>query len=70
MPHYSYKTDIIILNKKTVCYSYTVVGDYINRMKTTFDFNFDLHQAVKQHGYINKEVKKSCQLKKLLFDCL
>ena len=30
----------------------TVVGDYINTMKTTFDFNFDLYQAVKQHGYI------------------
>ena len=22
---------------------YTVVGDYINVMKTTFDFNFDLN---------------------------
>ena len=29
----------------------TVVGDYINKMKTTFDLNFDLHQAFKQHGY-------------------
>ena len=28
----------------------TVVGDYINIMKTTFDFNFDLYQAFKQHG--------------------
>jgi len=29
----------------------TVVGDYINIMKTTFDFNFDSYQAFKQHGY-------------------
>jgi len=29
----------------------TVVGDYINILKTTFDFNFDLYQAFKQHGY-------------------
>ena len=28
-----------------------LVGNYINTMKTTFDFNFDLYQAVKQHGY-------------------
>jgi len=28
------------------------VGNYINTMKTTFDFNFDFHQGVKQHGYI------------------
>ena len=25
-----------------------VVGDYINIMKTTFDFNLDLYQAFKQ----------------------
>ena len=24
-------------------------GDYINIMKTTFDFNFDLYPAFKQH---------------------
>ena len=29
----------------------SVVGDYINTMKTTFNFNFELYQAVKQHGY-------------------
>ena len=30
----------------------TAVGDYINTMKTAFDFNFDLHQnCYKQHGY-------------------
>ena len=27
-----------------------VAGDYINIMKTTFDFNFDLYQAFKTHG--------------------
>ena len=29
----------------------TVVGDYINIMKPTFDFNFGLYQAIKQHKY-------------------
>ena len=29
----------------------TVVGDYINTMKTTLDFSFYSYQAVKQHGY-------------------
>ena len=33
---------------KGVC---TVVNVYINAMKTTFDFNFDFYQALKQHGY-------------------
>ena len=28
-----------------------MVGNNINIMKTTFDFNFDLYQAFKQHGY-------------------
>ena len=32
----------------------TVVGDYINTMKTTFDFNFDLYQAFTQHRYTKK----------------
>jgi len=30
---------------------HAVVGDYINIIKTTLDFYFDLNQAVKQHGY-------------------
>ena len=29
----------------------TVVGDNINIMKTTFECNFYLYQAFKQHGY-------------------
>ena len=37
---------------KKKCANYnTVVGDYINTMKTTVEFNFDLNQAVKQHEY-------------------
>ena len=28
----------------------TVVVAYINTMKTSLDFNFDLYQAFKQHG--------------------
>ena len=30
---------------------HTVLGDNINTMKTTFELNFDLYQAFKQHGY-------------------
>ena len=30
---------------------YTVVGDYIDIMKTTFESNFDSYQAYKQHGW-------------------
>ena len=41
-----------------------LVGDYIIALKTIFDFNFDLYQAVKPQEYL--EVKRSCQLKKLL----
>ena len=33
----------------------TVVGEFINIMKTTFDFNFDSYQAFKPHGYIKRE---------------
>ena len=29
----------------------TVVSVYIYTMKTSFDFNFDLYQAVNQHRY-------------------
>ena len=52
-------------------YISTVVGDYINTMKTTFDLNFDLYQAftvytsqIRKNG--NKEIlsnkKASLQL--------
>ena len=49
---------------------YTVVADFINIMKTTFDFNFDLYQAFKQDVYCihkNMETKRSCRLEQLLF---
>ena len=36
----------------------TVVGDYINKMKTTFDFNFDLYKAFKQHAWYTKTWKQ------------
>ena len=48
------------------CY-YTVVGNYINTMRTTFDFNFDLYQAFKQHGYTKHGNKENLSIKKLLF---
>ena len=42
----------------------TVVGNYNNTMKTTFEFNFDLNYAVKQHGlHKNIEVKRINLLK-------
>ena len=37
----------------------TVVGGFINIMKTTFDF--DLYKAVKQHGYTSDETSKQRQ---------
>ena len=40
------------------------------KLKRTFNFNFDLYQAFKQHGYTNMETKRSCQLKKMLFKYL
>ena len=33
----------------------TVVGDYINTMKTTFNFNFDLYQAVTQQKHRSQD---------------
>ena len=40
--------------------SFTVVGDFINTMKMTFDFNFELYQAAQQHEYtyINQSQEK------------
>ena len=37
----------------------TVLGVYINTMKTNFDFNFDFYQAFKQHGYTYKHENKT-----------
>ena len=33
------------------CFFNTLVGGFIIIMKTTFDSNFDLYQAFKQHVY-------------------
>ena len=40
-----------LLSFPKFCSEGTVVGDYINTIKMTFDFNFNLYQAVKQHEY-------------------
>ena len=45
----------------------TLVGNYINTMKTTFDLNCNSYQA---WIHINIEVIRSCQSKRLLFDYL
>ena len=34
--------------------SNTVVGDYINTMKTTFEFNFDLKHRIQENLSIKK----------------
>ena len=39
------------LSGKLVIRVYSVVGVYINIMNTSFDLNFDLYQAFKQHAY-------------------
>ena len=36
-----------------VKYVYTAKSDYINAMKTTFDFNFDIDQAVMTREAVN-----------------
>ena len=45
----------------------SVVGDYINIMKTTFDFNFIYIKLLNMDTLKNMKTKKSCQLKKLIF---
>ena len=46
------------------------MGENINIIKTTFDFNFDLYQAFEQHGYTKKvETKRSCQKSFFLITC-
>ena len=42
---------------------YAVVGDYINIKKMTFDFNFDLYQAFKQHGSQKHGTKEKLSIK-------
>ena len=44
-----------------------VVGDYINTMKATLYFNFDLYQAFKQHEYTKTWKQTNIQFKKLFF---
>ncbi len=39
----------IILQLKLLIWWF--VGDYIKKIKTTFDFYFDLYTCFKQHGY-------------------
>ena len=45
---------------------YTVVGDNINIMKTTFELNFDFYQAFKQHGYTKRWKQREAVNFKLL----
>ena len=39
---------------------------YIDSKKTTFGFNFDLYQAVKQHGYTLHNTHKQTSQENLL----
>ena len=52
--------------------SNTVIGDYINTMKTTsIDFKFDFVSSFSTAWRnMNIEIKRSCQITKLLFDYL
>ena len=43
---------------------YTVVGDTINIMKTTFELNFDFYQAFKQNEYTKTLTKEKLSIKK------
>ena len=44
----------IILKNNHINDSDTVVGDYINAMKATFDLNFYLYQGFKRREYTTK----------------
>ena len=45
-------SEMLHSDNSDICFLHgTVVSDYFNQMKTTFDLNFDLYQAFKQHGY-------------------
>ena len=48
----------------------TVESNYINTMKTTFDVNFDLNQAVNLMDKLKHKSLKNLSIKKLLFDYL
>ena len=39
----------------------TVVGDYINIIKTTFNFNFDLYPGLNSMNKQNMDTKRSCK---------
>ena len=43
---------------REISYVYSVVGDYINTMKNSIDFNFDLYQAVKHRSHEKLSIKK------------
>ena len=47
-----------------------MIGDYINIMKTTFDLNFDVYSTFKSMDSQKMETKRTCQLKKILFNYL
>ena len=40
-----------------------VVGDFINIMKMTFDFNFDLYKAFKEHRYTKTSKQREAVIK-------
>ena len=65
---FHWKVVFLLIMIIVIIRNHTVVGDYTNTMKAILDFNLDINQAVKQHGYIvhiNIEVKRSCQLRKI-----
>ena len=41
-----------------------MVGDYINAMKTTFDFNLDWYQTLKQQGFTYTNIKEKLSIQK------
>ena len=54
------KVPIICLTSLNYAFEYsTVVSNFINTMKTTFDLNFDLYQAFTQHKYTINENRET-----------
>ena len=56
--------------KKFGYFQIRFLGVYINKMKTTFDFNLDLYHAFKQHETQKHRKKEKLSIKKLLFNNL
>ena len=57
-------TENVVFTAKDIQNPHTVVGDYINTMKTSYDFNFDLNQAVYSIDTLKYRSQRKISIKK------